>query len=87
MGLIRVFALLFVALLLLYLVLRVALSFRERERLGREWDQSNLGGTREDHVRAGMDLYVRSLRRRLLWGIIVVPMAGLAVLLYVLNVS
>jgi hypothetical protein len=35
----------------------------------------------------GMDEYDRSLRKRLLWLTIVAPMAGLMVLLYVLNVS
>ena len=87
MGFLRPVALVLAFLLVLYLVLRVSLSLRERSRLAREWEEGNLGGDRDDHVRAGMDVYVHSLRRRLLWGVIVVPMAGLALLLYLLNIS
>ena len=87
MGLLRAFGLLFVVLVVLYAVLRVALTLRERARLRREWEMSGTGTPREDFVRAGMERHARSLGRRLLWGVIVVPMAALAILLYLLNVS
>ena len=87
MGLLRAFLGLFAVLLVLYAVLRVTLSVRERARLRREWDLSGTGTPREDFVRAGMERHARSPGRRLLWGVIVVPMAALAILLYLLNVS
>ena len=39
------------------------------------------------HMQTGMADYDRSLRKRLLWLVIVLPMAGLLLLLYLLNVS
>ena len=90
MGFIRVWLVFLVLLLALYLVLRVVLTLRERARLAREWEEGSLAtqrGPRDAYVRAGMDLYAHSLRRRLLWGVIVGPMAALGLLLYLLNIN
>lgn len=87
MGFLRVWLVLAVLLLGLYLVLSVWLRLAERRRLAREWDLSTAGGDREAWMREGLAAYDRSLRRRLLWGVVVGPLVALAVLLYVLNVS
>ncbi len=87
MGFLRVFGLLFLVLLALSLALRVALRLRERARLAREWEGTDMRGSRATFVREGMARYDRSLLPKLLWGVIVLPMAGLALLLYLLNVS
>jgi Ca2+/Na+ antiporter len=87
MGFLRVMLVLLVALVALYLVLSVTLRLSERARLAREWDLSSRGGDRADFVREGMAAYDRSLRKRLLWGVIVGPLVGVGVLLYLLNIS
>ena len=48
---------------------------------------SGSGDDREAWMHDGMAAYDRSLRKRLLWGVVIGPLAALAVLLYVLNVS
>ncbi len=87
MGFLRPLLLFFLLLVAIHLVLRVWLRLRERRRLAEEWELGPQGGDRAAFMDRGMDLYDRSLRKRLLWLTIVAPMAGLIVLLYVLNVS
>ncbi len=87
MGFLRVLLLLFLVLLVVSLILRVALRLRERARLADEWENTDMMSSRAAFVREGMARYDRSLLPKLLWGVVVVPMAGLALLLYLLNVS
>jgi hypothetical protein len=87
MGFLRVLLLLFLLLLAVSLVLRVWLRLRERGRLADEWENTDMMSSRASFVREGMARYDRSLLPKLLWGVVVVPMAGLALLLYLLNVS
>jgi hypothetical protein len=87
MGFLRPLALFFVFLVAMHLVLRLWLRLRERRRLAEEWELGPQAGDRDGFMKRGMAEYDRSLRKRLLWLTIVAPMAGLAVLLYVLNVS
>lgn len=86
MGFVRPLALFFVLLVVLHLVLRLWLRLRERRRLAGEWEDGSQLGDREAYIHSGMAEYDRSLRKRLLWLTIVAPMAGLMLLLYVLNV-
>ncbi len=85
MGFIRVVLIFFVLLVALHLVLRLALRLRERRRLGREWEAGDQLVTRAIFVQTGMDDYDRSLRKRLLWLTVVLPMAGLILVLYLVN--
>lgn len=86
MGFLRVWILLGAALVLLYLFLSVWLRLAERRRLAVEWEAGG-GGDRTAFMAAGMADYDRSLRKKLLWGVIIGPMAALALLLYLLNVA
>ena len=85
MGFFRVLFLFFVVLVAIHLVARVWLRLRERRRLAVEWEAGGQIGDREDFMDRGMAEYDRSLRKRLLWLTIVLPMAGLALLLYLVN--
>ncbi|CAA9409971.1 MAG: hypothetical protein AVDCRST_MAG15-1531 [uncultured Rubellimicrobium sp.] len=85
MGFIRVVLIFFVLLVALHLVLRLWLRLRERRRLGQEWEAGDRLVTREIFVQTGMDDYDRSLRKRLLWLTVVLPMAGLILVLYLVN--
>ena len=87
MGFLRVLFGFFLVLVVIHLGLRLWLRLRERRRLAEEWEAGPQQGTRDDFMERGMDDYDRSLRKRLLWLTIVLPMAGLILLLYVLNVS
>lgn len=87
MGFIRPLVVFFLVLIVVHLVVRVWLRLRERRRLAEEWEAGDRLGDREAFMADGMADYDRSLRKRLLWLTIVGPMAALAALLYVLNVS
>jgi hypothetical protein len=85
MGFIRVLLIFFVFLAALHLVLRLWLRLRERRRLGREWEAGDRLVARDIFVQTGMDDYDHSLRKRLLWLTVVLPMAGLILVLYLVN--
>ena len=87
MGFLRVLLLLLAVLVALYLVLSVTLRLRERQRLAQEWEGGDRLVDRDIHMQTGMADYDRSLRKRLLWLVIVGPMAGFLLLLYLLNVA
>jgi Ca2+/Na+ antiporter len=87
MGFFRVLLVVFLVLAALYLVLSVWLRLRERRRLAEEWEAGDRLVRRDIFVDEGMAEYDRSLRKRLLWLVIVGPMAGLLLMLYLLNVS
>jgi hypothetical protein len=87
MGFLRPLLLFFLLLVAVHLGLRVWLRLQERRRLAEEWELGSQVGERAEFMERGMAEYDRSLRKRLLWLTIVAPMAGLIVLLYVLNVS
>ena len=87
MGFLRVLVGFLVILVVIYLVLSVVLRLRERRRLAEEWEAGDQLVERGLYMGEGMAEYDRSLRKKLLWLVIVGPMAGLLILLYVLNVS
>jgi Mg2+/citrate symporter len=87
MGFLRVLFVVLLVLVAIYLVLSVWLRLRERRRLAEEWEAGDRLVARDIFMEEGMADYDRSLRKRLLWLVIVMPMAGLMILLYLLNVS
>lgn len=87
MGFLRVLLGFLLVLVAIHLALRLWLRLRERRRLAEEWEAGPQAGDREAFMERGMADYDRSLRKRLLWLTIVLPMAGLGLLLYLLNVS
>ncbi len=87
MGFLRVLLGFLIVLVALYVVLSVILRLRERRRLAEEWEAGDRLVERDGFMDEGMAAYDHSLRKRLLWLVIVAPMAGLLLLLYVLNVS
>jgi len=84
-GFLRPILLFFVLLVAVHLVLRLWLRLRERRRLGQDWEESDRLVDRDIYLQTGMAEYDRSLRKRLLWLTIVAPMAGLLLLLYLVN--
>lgn len=84
-GFLRLGLFLAVALTVLYILVSLYARSRERERLERRWDAAQGPGDRAEFIEAGMIRYNKSLRRRLLWLIYVIPVAVISVLVYVLN--
>ncbi|TCP61560.1 hypothetical protein EV663_10411 [Rhodovulum bhavnagarense] len=84
-ALLRFVILGFVALSVVYISLSLYSRAVRRERLKREWDQEADAGERDAFVRAGLEEYDRSLRRKLILGVYIVPITVIGTIIYVIN--
>jgi hypothetical protein len=84
-GLIRLSVFLFVVLTVIFVLWSVLARGAERRRLAQEWDLEGMAGDREAYVRAGLAVYERSLRRKLIFGVYLVPLAVIGAIVYVVN--
>jgi len=75
----------FVVLTVIYLSLSFYSRSVRREKLRRKWDEDIRRGDRDAYVRRGLKIYDRSLRRKLLWGVYIVPVVTIAVVIYLVN--
>lgn len=70
-------------------VIYVSLSFYSRSvrrtKLRQKWEEDIRRGDRDEYVRRGLKIYDRSLRRKLLWGVYIVPVVTIAVVIYLVN--
>ncbi|WP_299151543.1 hypothetical protein [uncultured Tateyamaria sp.] len=85
MALIRLFFIAFVVLSIVYLSLSLYSRSRARDRLEGEWDESDKTMPRDAFVREGLQDYDGSLRRKLIWGVYIVPMALVCLTIYLVN--
>lgn len=84
-GFLRLGIFLLIGLSVLYLLISVYARSLERERLEKRWDAGHGEGDRQTYIQLGLERYRKSLRRRLLWGVYIVPLVVIGVLIYVLN--
>lgn len=56
-----------------------------REKLEAAWDERQGPGNKESFVKAELMAYEGPLKRKLIWGVYVIPSALLAILIYVTN--
>ncbi|MFD1195364.1 hypothetical protein ACFQ3C_11845 [Seohaeicola saemankumensis] len=75
----------FVVLTVIYVSLSLYSRSVRRGKLGRKWDEDIRRGDRDEFVRRGLKIYDRSLRRKLLWGVYIVPVVTIAVVIYLVN--
>lgn len=72
-----------------YWVLLIYSRSLRREALEKEWDANppvdSITEGRDAFIEQGMADYEGSLRRKLLWGVIVLPFFAIAVLIYLVN--
>jgi hypothetical protein len=83
-GLIQLIVFGFLGLTVIYIIVSIYARSTERERLERAFDAEPLGA-RDDYIRAGIEAYKRSLRRKLLWLVYILPMAAILLTIYVVN--
>ena len=79
---------LFVVLTAVYIALSLYNRWAERRRLGAKYEQMQSSGEsvsedRESFVSSGMNAYERSLRRKLVWGVYLIPLGAIALLIFV----
>lgn len=75
---------LLVVLTIIFLALRLWSRRAHYRRLSQRWQQ-NQKGDREAFLRRGMARYDRSWRRRMIWGVYLVPICAIAAIVYAAN--
>ncbi|MFK7746546.1 MAG: hypothetical protein AB8B47_15940 [Roseobacter sp.] len=59
----------------------------KREKLEAKWEENQGPGNRESFVKAELMDYEGPLKRKLIWGVYVIPMSLLTLLIYVTNMD
>ena len=85
MAILRAWVLAFLVLTVFYWLLRVYFRSTRREALEKRFEAEGLPGDRDTWVEAQMAGYGRSLHLKLLWLVYILPMAGIAVTVYLVN--
>ena len=85
MALIRILFLAFLVLSVIYVSLSWYSRARRRDKLEHQWRADLRVGDRDAWVREGLQAYDRSLRRKLILGVYIVPMICVITLIYVQN--
>lgn len=88
-GFIRVAVFALLGLTVVYWLLAIYARSTERERLEKHWDAAPPDGAdaeaREAFIAEGLEGYEHSLRRKLIWLVYIVPMAVVALIVYLMN--
>lgn len=74
-----------IALAALYLGLSWYFRAAHRERMERDWEAAGRPGNRDAYIEEGMAQYQRSLRRRLLWLVFILPVTVAAAIIWFTN--
>ena len=84
-GLLRLGFFAFLIMLIVYFVVSWWSRSVRRDKLSAEWDKEGMTGDKDAFVEAGLAEYDGSLRRKLIFGVFVVPYLVIGVLVYVIN--
>lgn len=74
-----------VVLTLVYIAVSIYSRRIRRGKLEDEWDAGGMPGERDDWIQQGLDDYDGSLRRKLIWGVYVVPFTLITAIIYLTN--
>lgn len=85
LGVARLFFILFVVLTVIYVSLSLYSRAQRRKKLEDRYHQEGMPGDKEAFIREGLEEYDDSIRRKLILGVYVIPLVGIAVLIYVTN--
>lgn len=84
-GILRLGFFAFLVMLVVYFVLSAWSRSVRRGKLGEEWDEEGMTGDRDAFIETGLAEYDGSLRRKLIFGVFIVPYAVIGILVYVMN--
>lgn len=74
-----------IALGALYIGLSWYFRSAHRERMEKDWEAAGRPGDRAAYIEEGMAQYERSLRRRLLWLVFILPVTALGLVIWLTN--
>ena len=87
LGFVRLFVMLFVALTVIYVSLSLYSRSVRKSKLRRKWAEGKQLVDRDTFVQRGLERYDGSIRRKLIWGVYVVPVVVIGVIIYLTNFS
>lgn len=85
MGFIRLGVFGFLALGVMFILVTIYSRSIRKEKLENEWDSEVKTGDRDAYIEEGLREYEGGLRKKLIWLVFIVPIAVVAVLIYVIN--
>lgn len=84
-GFIRFGMIVFVVLTVIYICLSLYSRAVRRDKLEQQWQEEGAIGDKRAFVSAGLQVYRHSLRRKLILGVYLVPMAVVGTIVYLVN--
>ncbi|WP_425039885.1 hypothetical protein [Primorskyibacter sp. S187A] len=81
----RLFLMAMVVLTIIYICLSFYSRAARREKLEERWHEEGIGGDKDMWVKAGLEEYDGSIRRKLILGVYVVPISVVALIIYLTN--
>lgn len=84
-GIIKALVLGYIALTVVYLLVSVYSRSVRREKLENRFDAGDGEGDRDAYVEKGVEAYERSLRKRLIWLVYIIPILAVVVIIYLVN--
>lgn len=84
-ALIRLAIVGFLVLSIIYVCVSLYSRSKRKAKLATWWEEAGRPGDREAYIRAGLEEYDGSLRRRLILAIYVVPAAMVGLIIYLVN--
>lgn len=85
LGFIKLFFIGMVVLTVVYVCLSLYSRSVRRDKLEKEWDDEGMTGDKEAFVDTGLKEYDGSLRRKLILGVYIIPITGIAAIIYFTN--
>lgn len=84
-GAIRMTVIVFVILTVIYVAVSLYSRWVRYGKLKRRWESEIGTGDRDAYIRKGMEEYDRSLRKKLILGVYILPLAIVGFLIYATN--
>jgi len=74
-----------ILLIIFYFLVSIYSRSVQRETLEKRFDAGGVEGDRDAYIAQGMAVYEKSLRKRLIWLVFVIPMVFVGVTVYLVN--
>lgn len=75
----------FIVLTVIYFGISIYSRSARRRKLLKEWQDTGRPGDKDAYIETGLSQYERSLRRRLIWLVYIVPVTVIVLIIYLMN--
>jgi Ca2+/Na+ antiporter len=84
-ALARLLVIAFIFLTIVYVALSLYSRSVRRGKLAREWEEDGVSEDKDTYIKRGLEEYDDSLRRKLILGVYIVPLALVGLIIYLTN--